>query len=250
MPLLPYNALMKILGPSGQPISSFEHWSQIFFSGKKTRHWKEHRSAYSLAKYVMHFNGLELIRSNIAGAINEPLEFSKAIIEQEVRFDSYGHGREHDLGIHGKTASGKSLFVGLEAKVDEAFGLTVLDAYLECKSRQLSGVSTNAPQRIEGLLNANFGAVMRKHFDVRYQLLYSTVGTVAAGADVSVLYILVFDTPLYNEVIGAENYRDYVMFMNQLGARNQAEGSSVDVRSVEIAGSPLTCIYETVGIQE
>jgi hypothetical protein len=50
----PYNVPMKILDPRGEPISSFEDWAQIFRSGKKGRHWKEHRSAFSLAKYVMH----------------------------------------------------------------------------------------------------------------------------------------------------------------------------------------------------
>lgn len=240
---------MKILNPWGEPISSLEDWAHIFSTGKKGRHWKEHRSAFSLAKYVMHLEGLAKIRSKVAFAINEPVEFSKAIVEQELRFDCYGHGREHDLGIHGVTESGKSVFVGLEAKVDESFGIPVIQAYIDCKAKQLSGISTNAPQRIEGLLKANFGEVKPHHFNIRYQLLYATAGTIAAGADLSVLYVLVFKTPLYDEIIGAENYRDYVVFMNHLGAENRSEATDLDHRVTEFNDKPLICMYEQIALK-
>ena len=56
---------------------------------------------------------------------------SASVPESEVRFDQYGKGRVHDLGICGKTASERSLFVGVEAKVNETFGKSVGDEWRE-----------------------------------------------------------------------------------------------------------------------
>jgi len=124
----------------------------------------------------------------------------------------------HDLAIFGKTATGKTVFVGVEAKVDEPFGATVHDVYLTAKAKQMAGESTNAPERIEALIKLHFPKPDISVFDIRYQLLYATAGTLAAGADVSVLFVVVFKTPLYSEMLSAENYRDYVHFLGRVKA--------------------------------
>lgn len=108
----------------------------------------------------------------------------------------FGHGRMHDGGIFGETEDGKSIFIGVEAKVDESFGAPVLESYLKAKTRQIAGEPTNAPQRIEKLLAMHFNNPDVSMFDIRYQLLYATAGTIAAGADISVLYVTVFQTAL------------------------------------------------------
>lgn len=82
-------------------------------------------------------------------------------------------------------------------------------------------------------------------FDVRYQLLYATAGTVAAGADISVLYVAVFKTPLYDEIRGADNFRDYVDYMQKASAQFVArEDQSVLVTRLAVAGRELYCIHE------
>jgi len=124
----------------------------------------------------------------------------------------------HDVALFGKVQSGKSIFVGVEAKVDESFGPSVHDAYLKAKAKQIAGISTNAPERIEKLLAMHFSEPNISMFDVRYQLLYATAGTIAAGTDISVLYVIVFKTAMYSESISAENYRDYIQFMSKVGA--------------------------------
>lgn len=102
----------------GSAISNIAEWENFAFSGKKAKHWKEGRSAFSLADYVSNNNGKQRIIELVSAQINDDFTLDLAHPEYEARFDSYGHGREHDLGIFGKTASGKKIFVGVEAKVD------------------------------------------------------------------------------------------------------------------------------------
>ena len=79
-----------------------------------------------------------------------------------------------------QTEYGKRVFLGIESKVDKTFNETIAETYLNAKSRELSGISTNSAVRIEQLLKKNFTTVNSKHFNLRYQLLYSTIGTLEA----------------------------------------------------------------------
>ncbi len=82
-------------------------------------------------------------------------------------------------------------------------------------------------------------------FDVRYQILYATAGTIAAGADVSVLYVAVFKTPLFSETKGAENYRDYVDFMGKVGAETlKLPNKEAQGHRLFLQGKGLICLYE------
>ncbi len=82
-------------------------------------------------------------------------------------------------------------------------------------------------------------------FDIRYQLLYATAGTLAVEADLHVLYVIVFQTPLYNETIGAENYRDYIDFMEKVGAERLSLASKRAVGHVlDLEGQELMCLHE------
>lgn len=82
-------------------------------------------------------------------------------------------------------------------------------------------------------------------FDIRYQLLYATAGTLAANADISIMYIAVFKTPLYDESIGAENYRDYVRFVNKAGAQPiKLDDNGVLAHEVTLGGKSLICLHE------
>ena len=236
---------MRIEDTTGQEINKFSDWAKIYDTPQQSHHWKKGRSAYSAAEFFMNQNGAEAIRSRVSDAIGKTVSFDRAVPEYEVRFDDYGRGRVHDVGIFGTTDSDESVFVGVEAKVDESFGGLIRDEYLKRKAKQITGTSTNAPERIEKLLAEHFSAADTAMFDLRYQLLYSTVGTIAAGAGFSVLYVAVFDTNLYDESIGAENYRDYVQFINAVGgkplklATNEALGHQLELREKK-----LYCLHE------
>ena len=234
---------MRVEDTKGNLISSLTDWAKLYESSP--HQWKKHRSAYSVADFVINHNGAESFKSRISEALCERVELERAVPEFEVRFDQFGQGRVHDLAIYGNTYSGKSLFVGVEAKVDEPFGLTVRDAYLSAKAKQIAGEKTNAPDRIEKLLKQHFTRPNPSMFDVRYQLLYATAGTLAVGADISILYVVVFRTPLYNETTGKENYRDYVDFLSKVNARS-VKLSSKDALAYKLflQEKELICLHE------
>jgi len=206
-----------------------EDWAEIYASGNKAKHWKEGRSAYSIADYVINHNGLEKIQSRVKDVLQKEIKIERVIPEVEITFDKYGQGRVHDLGIYGEN---NSIFIGVEAKVDEPFGNLIIDTYLDSKIRQIGGESTKAPQRVEDLLSLHYGKPDKSVFNLRYQLLYSTVGTIGkiskqdatlrieSKFDISVLYIIVFKTHLYDDLKGIDNFRDYITFLNALNAEN------------------------------
>lgn len=75
-------------------INTLEEWKGIVFTGKKEKHWKEGRSAYALADFVLNKDGLSVVKQMVSSVIDEAFEFTSAIPEYEARFDQYGHGRE------------------------------------------------------------------------------------------------------------------------------------------------------------
>ena len=237
--------IMRVEDLGGKEIASLERWAELYANPRQSRHWKQHRSAYSVAEFVLEHNGGEVIQERLSEALKQNIRLERAIPEYEVRFDQYGRGRVHDLGVFGLTDSGQSVFVGVEAKVDESFGPSVKDVYLAAKAKQIAGVSTNAPARIEQLLSRHFKSPEPALSDIRYQLLYATAGTLAVEADLHVLYVIVFQTPLYNEKIGAENYRDYIDFMEKVGAKRLSLASKRAVgHALDIEGQELMCLHE------
>ena len=115
---------------NGKAINTMENWAEIYASGNKAKHWKEGRSAYSIADYVINHNGLEKIQSRVKDVLQKEIKIERVIPEVEITFDKYGQGRVHDLGIYGKN---NSIFIGVEAKVDEPFGNLIIDTY-RCKN--------------------------------------------------------------------------------------------------------------------
>lgn len=236
---------MRIEDLSGNELNSLEGWAGIYANSQQSHHWKPHRSAYSVADFMLNHDGGRAIQSRVSEALGCGVELDRVVPEFEQRFDQFGRGRVHDLGIWGRTQSGKRLFVGVEAKVDEPFGASVLDSYLGGKAKQIVGVSTKGPERIEQLLALHFKEPDPTMFDVRYQLLYATAGTLAAEADVHVLYVIVFKTLLYNESVGAENYRDYIQFMDKVGADGLRLPTKEAVgHALNLKGRKLICLHE------
>ncbi len=220
-----------------QSIVTIQDWEDIVYKRTgKSKDWKQFRSAYSIAEYMLLGSGETDISGLVSKAVGETVVLNQAIPELEVRFDKFGKGRFHDLGIHGTTLSGRSVFIGIESKVDETFGPTIGEAYLGAKSKSLSGIPTKAPERIENLLGNHFQKIHPSTFNLRYQLLYSTVGTLALGADISVLLVIVFKTPLYRKDLGILNHQDYLKFFQSL---NGLKLSGLDGYKVVIGGKSL-----------
>lgn len=231
----------------GNDIKDINDWySFIFKSSKKEKHWKDGRSAKSIADFMMNENGETFIKKLVSELLNENVSFRNAIPELEIRFDDYGHGREHDLGIWGTTDSNRNVFIGVEAKVDESFNEKISEAYLSAKLRELNGKETNAPKRIEELLKKHFREIKPEHLNLRYQLFYATMGTLAAKADISILLIIVFKTNLYNEVIGIENYKDYIQFISSINSKQIPFNRNIDIHELKIGDKSMYSIYMNI----
>ena len=166
---------MRIEASNGNPLTSLDDWERLH----KPKHWKPGRSAHAIADFVVNQRGADKLQQRVSSVLGKPVDFHKLTPECEIRFDRYGRGRVHDLGIWGETASSKSLFVGVEAKVDETFNEYVGDAWRKANQERDRGISTRKPERIRGLC-ARFkgGPGISVDSDISYQLLYGTAGTV------------------------------------------------------------------------
>jgi hypothetical protein len=228
---------------NGNPITSWADWEAVYETNQG--HFVPHRSAYSIARFMLEHGGDKYLSARVSQLLREPTVFHHAIPELEIRFDAYGKGRFHDLGMYGEGRySGKSLFVGVEAKVDEPFGEVVKDVYARAMARRGAGVSTNLPDRIEDLLALHFPTKPPGMWDTRYQLLYATAGTLAAGMDSSILYIIVFRTPAYDPEVGRENERDFTDFMRQTGATDLKGDGTARAYRMTLGGKDLYCVYD------
>ena len=235
---------MKITDAAGRPITSMEEWATIH----NPRHWREGRSAYAVADFILHQDGAAHLESRLAETLGGEVALDAITPEMEVRFDSFGKGRMHDLGVSG-TVGRRRLFVGVEAKVDESFGSDLAASYAGSQRRLAQNSSSKGVARIEQLLG-RFSPPLALASDghLRYQLMHGTAGTVAARQgdnrpyDDYVFYVLVFKTGLYDAATGESNYADYRRFIERVGGQEL----SPLAHRITVDGRELTCIYESV----
>lgn len=200
---------MKIRSGTGKEITTTSDWEEWFKSKRDPTHSKEGRSACSLADFIINRDGASHLKSVLLTVLGTHVLLDTATPELEAKFDSYRNPAQLDLGIWGHTAEGKSLFVGVEAKVDDPFGDKTVEAYYwPSVIDRNKGKGTGVPERIRGLVSlyapGPVDEALRDIGPVRYQLLTGTAGTVAAGKEVSVFLVLVFRTFLYDEAKGAD----------------------------------------------
>ena len=242
---------MRITDSKGNEVLTLEQWGNCV----RRLHWKPGRSAYSLVDFIMGRNGTAHLESRISSILSQPVTFEEATPEYLARFDCYkGNPSNLDLGITGRVGSKSSLFIGVEAKVDEPFGPTVCGRYRAAIKTRDSGKSTNADKRIVDLLSHYFSEtndpLSSKFASVRYQLLTATTGTVAVGKDVSVFYVLVFKTCKYDECRASANLQDYEKFMQAAGGKLLVQdGEGFHAHELTLSGKRLTCIYDHVSIR-
>ena len=190
------------------------------------------------------------MESSLSEVLQQEASVRRIIPEKEIVFDSNGRGRVHDLAIDCVVDGEKSLFVGLEAKVDESFGLLV-HSQLRVANRELvRNCRSKALQRIKQLParyspSLSVDAVL----DIRYQLVHGTAGTVSARQetgelyDLYVFYVLVFKTFLYDQQAGEENYQDFLRFIHRVGG-SPIPQTDAEAYSLTMDDRQLTCIYE------
>ncbi len=236
---------MRVVDSSGNDVATLEQWGESV----RRSHWKPGRSAYSLADFIVNRSGATHLESRISSVLSQPIRLEQGTPEYAARFDRHRNPARLDIGISGQTGSGESLFVGIEAKVDESFGSeTVCEKYQEAIETLNSNPRSKAADRVRGLLSRYFADTDEpcesRFADVGYQLLTSTAGTVATQKDVSIFYVAVFKTRLYDEEKGKENYRDYENFITQVGGKLLMKGDDGTLaHEITLDGRRLICIH-------
>ena len=250
---------MKIVDSQGQEIVNLEQWrTRVFDRTSKARHWKEGRSAHSLAEFMMNRNGAAYLEERISSVLSRQATLGRATPEFLARFDPYpGNPSNLDLGISGVAGPSthhQTLFVGLESKVDEPFGSsTVGNRYSSAMKQRRAGQNTNVPERVRDLLSKYFSVEdppdSSRFARVRYQLLTGIVGTAAAQAEALLFYVLVFKTSVYDERKGSANQVEYERFIEAADGKLMMQ-SGEDFRADEIApaGKSLVCVYDHVDL--
>lgn len=228
-----------------------KEWSECV----RPSHWKEGRSAYSLADFILNHEGSRILEERISGVLSRSVEFESSTVEYRARFDSYrGNPSNLDLGLFGSVDSGASLFVGLEAKVDERFGDgTVCERYESALKEKLKNPRSNAVARIEELLSNYFSEesspCVSRFSDVGYQLLTGTAGTAATQKDLMVFYVMVFKTHLYDESKGNNNLADFQRFIERANGKSIATNSDdLQAYELEMGAARLSCVYHSLNI--
>jgi hypothetical protein len=150
------------------------------------------------------------------------LEIRDVTVEAQIAFDEFPGGkRNHDLLIHGTCDSGP-VVIGLEAKADESYGETIATYRDKTRAVRASGRSTNAPERLSGLLT-DIGLIsLDTHTtfgDLRYQLFSGVAGTLAAVSEpgeLAVFFVHEFATPETTPAKRAKNHLDLSRFLGDV----------------------------------
>lgn len=178
---------MRFQGRSGREITDLESWRE-FGGPARADHWVDGRSAKCLAEAWL-ADGAERLSALLATARGGRLgHFTPevGIAEAQTRFDHFAGGRRnHDLLVIGECSGGKTV-VGIEGKVDESFGPTVVERLAAADARLARGGRSNARARVERLLAAidrSRSHEVSRSAGLRYQLFTAVAGTLAAAVE-------------------------------------------------------------------
>ena len=204
-------------------ITSKEQWKKAFCESYNSdgddKHWKDGRSGERLAEDFIgeepcgESTMIEMIRRFLG---SKAIMLDNAKIEHSSVFDKHPRPRIQDLAIWGR-ADNTKLFVGVEAKVDEAFGSKSINqqrTYVNSLSK------TEADKRLDELINDYLGGEEKSNGTLRYQLLYYLAGSFCEeNADIVFMPVIVYKTngKDYSPNKGKTNMRAYKRFMESLG---------------------------------
>lgn len=216
---------MVITNKNNRLIQDFKSWETAFLEVDEAKHWKQDKSAYTLAKY---FTNPEISNSNGINTLNEyvkacgfnDIEITHAEIEHESRFDRFkGRGRMQDMVVWANTKN-KSIAICIEAKVDECFNETIYEEYTKALTILYKNNKSRKKARIENLCEQFFpNKTINDLKTLRYQLLYYLAGSIKEAekiGGIAFMPIIVFKTKEFNTKKGEANKKDYIEFINLL----------------------------------
>ena len=159
---------MKIkISKNNNIITTVEEWYQFAPPKAKGKHWKDGRSAKSLAQFMTDKNQVKKLEDILVELEYDTNGVISCTPEANTVLPCKGNGRNHDLLM-----IGEDFVVGIEAKVSESFGEEI--------STELIEASDNKKNRIDTLANKLFGCKINEVKDgleLKYQLLTGVYGT-------------------------------------------------------------------------
>ena len=90
---------LNVIDSRGNEITTLEQWSKTV----RRSHWKQGRSAYSLADFIMNRKGAAHLESRMSSVLSQPVRLEQSTPEYAARFDGYDGPARLDLGITGRT---------------------------------------------------------------------------------------------------------------------------------------------------
>lgn len=223
-------------------VTSVDEWlSKINNSNKN----EDGRSAKTLAVFCKEEDAEKLLVETLSPVVGD-IHSIKAFPEYHTKIDEYGKGRMHDLAI--KCSSNKgNIFVGVEAKVNEDFGQTLISKYNSSKE------NSNIKKRIDCMLNSYYNGLIsiEKTPNIPYQLIYSAVGILKEEKEGKhVLLILVFITSKTNKRRVEKNKERLYEFLNAIKANPKSDGNeSVEYYEAILNGQKLDIIYRQINMK-
>jgi hypothetical protein len=245
--------------PKVKRIRNYDKWREAFILNDSSIHWKEGRSAQSLAEDFMLNNkpGRDMLVQIVEQVTGEEIAGNiEACIEHESEIDGFlGSGRMQDLAAFGKLRNNHTFFIGLEAKVDETFDKTIGEKAHIINQYKETHKTTKQHKRLMNLLQE----FLHLQFDessfpilpnvpdsiknLRYQLLYYLAGSFREDADIIFLPVVVYKSnglhfECYDSTIGSQNQNDYENFRKELGFQEykkiQFDGQDIEVYYAKI----------------
>lgn len=216
-----------------EEITSKNEWEKAFCksynSNGDSKYWKDGRSAECLAEDFIGSkpNGESCMIEMIKRFLNaQSIILEKAEIEYPSVFDKYPRPRMQDLAIWGQ-ADNKKIFVGVEAKVDEAFGSkSIAQQRTYVEGLKQKETNTEADKRLDELVKIYLNGDENKYGNLRYQLLYYLAGSFCTkNADIIFMPVIVYKSrgEKYNDKNGVKNRDAYKQFMTGLGFTSMPE---------------------------
>ena len=213
---------MKIkISKNNNIITTVEEWYQFAPPKAKGKHWKDGRSAKSLAQFMTDKNQVKKLEDILVELEYDTNGVISCTPEANTVLPCKGNGRNHDLLM-----IGEDFVVGIEAKVSESFGEEI--------STELIEASDNKKGRIDKLANELFGCKINEIKDgleLRYQLLTGVYGTLREAENnkksKALFLVIVFTDGITREDENAVNRNndDFKNFCQQIVL--SAEGGTI-----------------------
>ena len=213
---------MKIkISKNNNIITTVEEWYLFAPPKAKGKHWKDGRSAKSLAQFMTDKNQVKKLEDILVELEYDTNGVISCTPEANTVLPCKGNGRNHDLLM-----IGEDFVVGIEAKVSEPFGEEI--------STELIEASDNKKGRIDKLANELFGCKINEIKDgleLRYQLLTGVYGTLREAENnkksKALFLVIVFTDGITREDENAVNRNndDFKNFCQQIVL--SAEGGTI-----------------------